>query len=622
MTYEYDPANRVRGIEGKVYRSWLDYNRANQVTRITRGEVGQIGFEAASRGANTEYEYWGHSGELRSIEHRWNLSAKRKLRHEYWYNEDGLRREMTIDKDVPDATGSLRVVYEYDSLNRLIGEYGYNRNVDPATSVYERLYHYDGSGNADRIVVADTGVSWTGWTLEYNDQNELTQRYANLEGFGEGSEGDSRWSYTYDANGNLTEKEQETLSGSWGETLRWEYTWDVRNQMTSASKYVSSTYAGKVEYKYSHAYRGQRKERILRDASNDVVSWKRYVNDGLSIYRVEERYDGDEDGIDSGDPWRLKEERAYRPGQIGNLFYKDVYYYPSAISADNATSRTFHYGYDAVGNVIVVNEEYCGGTSFTYAFMQDAFGNPLNIGAFTGDDWIDAGEDDCVYEHQTGKEYDTFTGLYFFHHRWYDAEVGRFVSRDVKSSCDLTSDRSRYAFSGNSPCNIVDPTGNACHPADGSGIDEGIYLCRMGVFLEGWPPGHCFITVNCGDTCITYAGHRPHNWMNPRANIELKENAPFDAFYEDKIRNKECIKIADCCDRGRFGEYKSVIRTRFRQYKPTDYLLLFDNSNTVASCTLHRSGGLGRSTSHRCSFGWKRISQHPDCVNHFGDIGK
>jgi len=156
---------------------------------------------------------------------------------------------------------------------------------------------------------------------------------------------------------------EETLSGSWGESLRFDYAWTVNNQMKSASKYVDGSYAGKVEYTYSHAYRGQRTGRIQYDSGNSILSWKRYTNDGLLTYRVEERYDGNLDGIDSSDPWRTKEVRTYRPGQIGNLFYKDVYYYPSASSADNATSRTFHYGYDAVGNVILVTEEYCGGSA-------------------------------------------------------------------------------------------------------------------------------------------------------------------------------------------------------------------------------------------------------------------
>ena len=224
--------------------------------------------------------------------------------------------------------------------------------------------------------------------------------------------------------------------------------------MTSASKTENGNCAGKVEYGYSLIQAGARTERIQYDASDNATSWKRYEVDGLLTYRVDERYDSDEDGLDSGDPWRVVEKRTYGPGLIGNLLFKEVLKYPDPTSDLNPDQRVYYYGYDAVGNVILITEEYCGGTAYKYCFHQDTFGNELQEGWFESDSWSEA-EDHGIFEHQTGKEYDSFTGLYFYHFRWYDPVVGRFTSRSPL----LPWEESAYVYCENDPVNLVDVDG-------------------------------------------------------------------------------------------------------------------------------------------------------------------
>jgi len=217
---------------------------------------------------------------------------------------------------------------------------------------------------------------------------------------------------------------------------------------------VNGNYAGKVEYSYSLIQAGARTGRVQYDASDNVASWKRYEVDGLLTYRVDERYDSDENGLDSGDPWRVIEKRTYGPGLIGNLLFKEVLKYPDPTSDLNPADRVYYYGYDAVGNVILITEEYCGGTAYKYCFHQDAFGNELQEGWFESDSWSEA-EDYGIREHQTGKEFDSFTGLYYYHFRWYDPVVGRFTSRTPL----LPSEESAYVYCENDPINSADPNG-------------------------------------------------------------------------------------------------------------------------------------------------------------------
>ena len=56
-----------------------------------------------------------------------------------------------------------------------------------------------------------------------------------------------------------------------------------------------------------------------------------------------------------------------------------------------------------------------------------------------------------------GMEYDSTTGLYYDHARYYNSVVGRFVSPDPKGFA--AGDTSLYRYVGNCPTDRVDPTG-------------------------------------------------------------------------------------------------------------------------------------------------------------------
>jgi RHS repeat-associated protein len=362
----------------------------------------------------------------------------------------------SADKNIPHAEDNLGVDYQYDNQGRLKDEVGYDLSeAEPRTPVYERHYEYDDASNRTSMRLVNRQSSDVTWHFLIDDRNRMWGRYVGNDW----DDATKRWWYDYDDNGNLTvAMYQLKEEGTWQEQNRWYYTWNTRDELTRVEKYAygGNTLVLGEEYRYSLAGSGERTERIYY-AGNDhyIMAWYRYENDGLLTYRVDEKYDADQNDIDEADPWRVREKRTHGPGLVGNLISKEVLEYASRYSADNAESRVYFYDYDAQGNVALVTEQYCTGSTYKYVFHQDAFGNQLGgAQGFQSYGWFDASEEG-VTEHQTGKEYDIRTGLYYFNHRWYDPVVGRYISRTPLPPYAEGS----YLYCENNPINRIDPDG-------------------------------------------------------------------------------------------------------------------------------------------------------------------
>ncbi|MCA9441970.1 MAG: hypothetical protein KC964_14280, partial [Candidatus Omnitrophica bacterium] len=126
-------------------------------------------------------------------------------------------------------------------------------------------------------------------------------------------------------------------------------------------------------------------------------------------------------------------------------------------------------------------------TTKRFVFHQDAFGNEVDAGVFSSSSWATArGRDYRITEHQTGKDYDEFTGLYYFHARWYDAEVGRFLGREPilasrKIVADLTTAPAYYHpyhFCTSMPSMAVDINGKFS-------LVSGIIGAGLGCLIDG-----------------------------------------------------------------------------------------------------------------------------------------
>ncbi len=114
----------------------------------------------------------------------------------------------------------------------------------------------------------------------------------------------------------------------------------------------------------------------------------------------------------------------------------------SGNTRDTSDSGWF-YHYDEAGNVILITDKNGG---LIKHFEQDAWGNDLN-GSFS--------TTQNIRQHQTGKYLDEATGLYFFGARWYDPNIGRFISVSPLSPLG----EEEYVYCSENPVNSFDVKG-------------------------------------------------------------------------------------------------------------------------------------------------------------------
>ena len=107
---------------------------------------------------------------------------------------------------------------------------------------------------------------------------------------------------------------------------------------------------------------------------------------------------------------------------------------------ETGAEQTYYFINNAQGTPALIVDE--AGTILTRQKM-DEFGN-LECDVFGSKNEVD----------YTGKKKDRVTGLIYFNQRYYDSEIGRFISQDPKAQ-----GLNLYAYCGNDPLGNVDPDG-------------------------------------------------------------------------------------------------------------------------------------------------------------------
>ncbi len=407
--YTYDKLSRLQTATNENGTVDFDYDRMNQVRAVT-DVFGQV--------VNYAYDEVGN---------RTKLSLNSAVVQTYRY--DSANRSTKI----LDAAG-LPFTFEYDAANKLTQKRMPNG--------VKTTYQYDGLDRVTRILDAKGATVLADHQYQYDNANEITQiaepttvrnyAYDSVdrliaatyssptqpnEAYAYDSVGNrisshlsaaydyqrfnrlastTSANYSSDANGNQLAKTDGT-----GTTT---FTWDFENRLRQVTNGNGST----VFYKYDAL--GRRIQRTSNGIStsfiydgDDVLS--DLNSDGSTIEYLNGR------GVDN--KLRLSDSRLSSP-----VYFSQDHLGSSTTLTDASTAVVAQISYDSYGNA----STSANLTRFTY----------------------------------TGREFDSDTGLYYYRARWYDPQVGRFVSEDP---IGLAGGINTYGYVRNSPVRLVDPFG-------------------------------------------------------------------------------------------------------------------------------------------------------------------
>lgn len=119
---------------------------------------------------------------------------------------------------------------------------------------------------------------------------------------------------------------------------------------------------------------------------------------------------------------------------------------PTALFANEAGEKVTFYHHDHLGSVVMATDE---NASIEWKREYEAFGKPQ----YNGDTSVTG---------FTGHQFSPESGLNYMLARWYEPELGRFLSPDpILYHANNPSTFNRYAYARNSPFSFVDPDGRA-----------------------------------------------------------------------------------------------------------------------------------------------------------------
>jgi RHS repeat-associated protein len=210
-------------------------------------------------------------------------------------------------------------------------------------------------------------------------------------------------SYSYDKNGNTQTKPDGT-----------QYTWDINNELTQV---VLPGTGGTVNFLYDPF--GRRIQKSF--TQNGTTTTTDYLYDG---------------------PNRI-EDLANNNGTLTlTARYVDTLGIDEPLE-ELISGTASYYEQDGLGSVTSLSNS-SGALVNTYSY--NSYGKLLASTGTTPNPF-----------QYTGREFDTETGAYYYRARYYDQNVGRFISEDqVGSGGD-----DRYRYVENQPATLVDPLGEA-----------------------------------------------------------------------------------------------------------------------------------------------------------------
>ncbi len=437
MTQRTDPLGKISTSvyddDGRI-TSQTDRN-ANTITSsyTPSGKLNQIGYPG-SQNVNFTYnnldQLTGMTDPAGTTSNSYDVAGRltghtdpNGFQVQYQYDAAGNLTKLTYP-------GGKTVSYTYDSLNRL-------STVSADWLTKTATYHYNAAG----LLIQTDQFNGSQTTYGYDNADRLTQLTHTANNLALAS-----YAYTLDANGNRTKavvtepKLPEKLINN-----AQSYSYNTpKNRLTNASSAVL-TYdnegqlltQGGTTYNYDYA--------------------RRLISQGTSSYI----YDGVGNRI-----------QATRNGVITKYIYDATGNLLAEANSSNQITKYYIYGHglaamvDAASNQLYVY--HLDGTGHTVA-ITNASQQTVNTYAYDPYGKLMAETETIAqpfkYAGQVGIQAEG-NNLYYMRARYYDANIGRFISEDPAG---FQGGLNLYAYVGGNPLMLVDPSGLAASEAGSAG---------------------------------------------------------------------------------------------------------------------------------------------------------
>jgi RHS repeat-associated protein len=318
--------------------------------------------------------------------------------------------KVVFDEPVITSAVKLHCLYDERDVNDQARDLAEFKNTDSKLLVVrfrlrrqQQSYSYDNKGNRVGVTrtFADAGDNTTASsTVAYWPSSDRVKSY-------------SGWTYVYDAKGRLVEKGTEYTAGSGFATSSGQYVdyeWDLFDRLEVVRRSEAGTNGVEEAARYQYDADGLR---VQKTAGAELTRWV-YEPDGNPVVEQTVSY---------------VREFVYAESKL--LGYWQTL---------GGEAKKYYTLTDQVGSVVSTTDEL-GVEVSKRDYM--AFGGEAGL----------EGElaTSALY---TGKEWDEEIRLYYFNARWYDPELGRFISEDP-----IMHGPNWYAYVANSPLMKTDPTG-------------------------------------------------------------------------------------------------------------------------------------------------------------------
>ena len=439
-TYSYDDLGRkIEEIESKDGYSTFKGFFYEGVSQYTRQQI--VGINNLLMYSYTSYEY---DGEMR-------LTKVKETGEEtvsYTYDRNGNKKSETL------ANGVVST-YDYNNANRIVKLV--NKKGNSTISSYEYSYYLDGSDACKKTT--ENGIIET-TEYEYDGLKRLTQEsvaignstdtYAyEYDDYGNRSKMTAAGSENYvteynynNAQGNyiaLLQKEVKTVEGEENpldlnsNVKQTVYTYDANgNQITKTAE-------GKTE---TNTYDGL--NQLIGFTDGETTASYKYNASGL-------RYEKTVNGETINHVWDGNKQIV--ADVIDNQFYEaDCYIRGTNLVAkynywNGKKTEYTYYTQNAHGDVVNLTDK---DGKVTKRYRYDAFGVEKNID-----------ENDANAFRYCGEYYDKETATVYLRARYYDPDIGRFMSRDsVTGKNEDPLSLNLYTYCANNPVYYSDPSGH------------------------------------------------------------------------------------------------------------------------------------------------------------------